>query len=134
MGDFWAGVGAALLGAVIGGCFTVAGAILVMRRERTRIHRERLYEELIPRLLAHLDTNGIPYIEEEAAAVRRVATLASKKDRRWGEELLLLSVIAHGAYIQWKSGQGGSHDELKPTFAAARAGGRSYSAWLRGKF
>jgi hypothetical protein len=126
-------VASALLGAIVGGVFTVVGAVHVMRRERERIHRERLYETLLPRLIDHLDTNGLPYVREDAAAMLRVARLAGGKDVGEAVRVSVAAVAALDAYNLWEQDRTQA-PRYEPAFEDARKLASTYMAHLADEF
>lgn len=82
--------GAAVVGALVGGLATVAGAVWAERRKLTRSTRVRMFDELLP-VLDRLRSGSAIYILvrnprtdvlEALAALRRSAVIAGRSERR----------------------------------------------------
>jgi len=129
---FWRGTASALVGAVVGGVLAIGGAVWVMRRERTRIHREAIYSQLIPALERHLGLMGeLAAVIAAAAALRRVARLASNRDHSKATAIEVLAIESAGAWGIHNSDE--QDAEARRKLGLATDAIDAYSEWLETK-
>lgn len=88
----WVTVGAALVGAVVGGAMALVGAVFVGRREQLRATRLRLLEALDV-----LRSTSLAYPSEltmvDLREVRRAAVLLSRRERKVAREMERLAEV-----------------------------------------
>lgn len=114
---------AALAGAVVGGGASLAGSVLVNRREHVRAARIRLHDELVPALREELPPKvGFlldSHFEEVLEATRRAAVLAGRRSVELVDEI----DVAHTAWWAAIRREEGPADEYgNPTEPADREG------------
>ena len=134
MVSFLAGV----VGAVVGGIATFFAAMLVMRRERVRVHRERICSELLPRLEDVMTPSKFPQAHDAATALERVAVISSKGDR---EQVTVVGLLARETDALWRQAENAREPEreaelsvkFRAKFGEATDAIESYDAWLRKK-
>jgi hypothetical protein len=102
MSDTWTSLLSGVVGAIVGGAASLAGTMVVNKRQMATNARMRLYDELLPELERAIDDhplNGVPEpmaterVPELLAAVRRASAIAGRLERRdahnlwqlWGE-------------------------------------------------
>jgi hypothetical protein len=129
---FVGGAATALLGAIVGGVLAIGGAVWVMRRERTRIHRETIYAEILPRLEHGLGPNSdLTATTGDATALQRLARLASRRDFRKAEAIGLLAIESAGSWGVHNTPE--QDDQARERMRQATDAIEQYEAWLEAK-
>jgi hypothetical protein len=97
MSETWTSLLSGVVGAIVGGAASLAGTVLVNKRQMATNARMRLYDELLPRLERAIDELGRefrPVVEEQMpellSAVRRAGAIAGRQERRAVHRLALL--------------------------------------------
>ena len=104
MSDTWISLLAALVGAIVGGAASLAGTMVVNKRQMTTNARMRLYDELLPSLARAVDALrsvfdpiGVDEVADLLAAVRRASAIAGRSERNTSHDLAVrwayLSVV-----------------------------------------
>jgi hypothetical protein len=142
MEDWIPGAAIALVSAIVGGVLATGGAVWVMRRERTRVHRERIFADLLPGVVSQLDSTGFRYNFAEgrkrAAELERVARIASGEDGKQATLIHFLSIEAAAAWDRAElsdTHQRAAKDtEAREKLFAAIEKAKEYETWLETKF
>jgi hypothetical protein len=87
LGELWAGLLGAVVGAIVGGAATLFASLIVERKKVARETRIRMYGELLPAVV-----DG--FIGYSGSRIRQESTLASQEYERRLRELERASVIA----------------------------------------
>jgi hypothetical protein len=97
MSDTWSSLLSGVVGALVGGAASLAGTMVVNRRQMATNARMRLYDELLPKLARAIDDlkgPSDPVAVEQApelfAAVRRASAIAGPFERKAAHKLMVL--------------------------------------------
>jgi hypothetical protein len=98
MSETWTSLSAALVGAIVGGAASLAGTMLVNKKQMATNARMRMYDELLPRLERVLSSLGKSYGEnyvralfeaqEVVSAVSRASSIAGRRERKASHKLM----------------------------------------------
>jgi hypothetical protein len=113
MSETWTSLLSGIVGAIVGGAASLAGTMVVNKRQMATNARMRLYDQLLPELLRATTDDGTGVAEERVpevlAAVRRASAIAGRLERRdahnlwqlWGEHQAELEAETEAETKAW---------------------------------
>jgi hypothetical protein len=113
MSAVWTSLLSGVVGAIVGGAASLAGTMVVNKRQMATNARMRLYDELLPELERAIDDRTgatEERVPEVLAAVRRASAIAGRLERRdarnlwqlWGEHQAKLEAETEAERRAWE--------------------------------
>jgi hypothetical protein len=112
LGETWTSLLSGVVGAIVGGAASLAGTMVINKRQMATNARMRLYDQLLPELERAIDDGtGRERVPEVLAAVRRASAIAGRLERRdahnlwqlWGEHQAELEVETEAERRAWET-------------------------------